>query len=55
MLALKLHPMQASLAEEERLGVVERVLSTAVAQVGVDLNAVAANPWLQAPLQFVPG
>lgn len=28
---------------------------TAVAQVGVDINAIAANPWRQAPLQFVPG
>jgi transcription elongation factor SPT6 len=55
VLALKLHPQQTALPEEERLAVVERVLSTAVAQVGVDLNAVAATAWLQAPLQFVPG
>jgi transcription elongation factor SPT6 len=32
-----------------------QTLITAVAQVGVDLNAMAANTWRQAPLQFVPG
>jgi len=32
-----------------------QTLITAVAQVGVDINAMAANTWRQAPLQFVPG
>jgi hypothetical protein len=32
-----------------------QTLITAVSQVGVDLNAMAANTWRQAPLQFVPG
>lgn len=32
-----------------------QTLMTAVAQVGVDINAICANPWRQAPLQFVPG
>lgn len=32
-----------------------QTLISAVAQVGVDLNAMAANTWRQAPLQFVPG
>ena len=35
--------------------VVLQTLISAVAQVGVDLNAMAANTWRQAPLQFVPG
>lgn len=34
---------------------VERVMSTAASQVGVDLNAAASTPWLAATLQFVPG
>lgn len=32
-----------------------QTLITAVSQVGVDINAICANPWRQAPLQFVPG
>ncbi|GAB4816099.1 hypothetical protein N2152v2_003145 [Parachlorella kessleri] len=55
VLALQLHPLQASLPEEERMAGVVRTLCTVVAQVGVDLNAVASTPWLQPPLQFVPG
>lgn len=55
ILSLHLHPLQGQLPEGEQLAVVERVLSTAVAQAGVDLNAVASNAWMQAPLQFVPG
>ena len=43
------------ITEEERVQLVENVLSTAVSQTGVDLNAVAASTWQQATLQFVPG
>jgi transcription elongation factor SPT6 len=32
-----------------------QTLITGVAQVGVDINAMVANPWRQGPLQFVPG
>eukprot|EP00887_Chlorella_sp_A99_P000019 scaffold16.g19.t1 len=55
VLALTLHPLQSMIPEEERLAMVERVLYTAVAQVGVDLNAVAGIAWRQPPLSFVPG
>ncbi|EFN54675.1 hypothetical protein CHLNCDRAFT_58171 [Chlorella variabilis] len=55
VLALGLHPLQAQLPEEERLGMVERVMVSAASQVGVDLNQVASSAWLAAPLQFVPG
>lgn len=32
-----------------------QTLITAVAQVGVDVNAIAAHPWRAGPLAFVPG
>jgi hypothetical protein len=32
-----------------------QTLITGVSQVGVDINAMVANPWRQGPLQFVPG
>jgi transcriptional accessory protein Tex/SPT6 len=32
-----------------------QTLITAVSQVGVDINAMVANAWRQAPLAFVPG
>jgi transcription elongation factor SPT6 len=32
-----------------------QTLISAVSQVGVDINAMVANPWRQGPLQFVPG
>jgi hypothetical protein len=34
---------------------VERVMTTAASQVGIDLNAVATNTWQAAPLQYIPG
>lgn len=37
------------------MGMVERVMTSATSQVGVDINAAAANAWLAPPLQFVPG
>lgn len=55
VLSLPLHPLQASLGEDERMRAVEETLTTAVAQVGVDINAAVANPWMAAPLPFVPG
>ncbi|PRW45415.1 transcription elongation factor SPT6 isoform A [Chlorella sorokiniana] len=55
VLALALHPLQAQLGEEERVAMVERVMTTATSQVGIDLNAVASCAWLSTPLQFVPG
>jgi hypothetical protein len=41
--------------EEERVAMVERVMTTAASQVGIDLNAVATNTWQAAPLQYIPG
>lgn len=35
VLALKLHSLQGALSEEERLSMVDRVLSSVVAQVGL--------------------
>lgn len=55
VLSLRLHELQDRLPSEQLVTRLEQTLITAVAQVGVDINAIAANPWRQAPLQFVPG
>ncbi|KAL4447813.1 hypothetical protein ABPG75_005032 [Micractinium tetrahymenae] len=55
VLSLQLHPLQAQVPEDERLGMVERMLVTATSQVGVDLNAVVSSTWQSATLQFTPG
>jgi transcription elongation factor SPT6 len=53
--SLPLHPLQPWLPQEARAAAVERALCSAAAQVGVDLNALAAAPWAAPTLQFVPG
>ncbi|WIA22113.1 hypothetical protein OEZ85_004454 [Tetradesmus obliquus] len=55
LLSLQLHDLQAKLPQELLASRLEQTLISAVAQIGVDLNAMAANTWRQAPLQFVPG
>ena len=54
-LSLRLHAMQDRVAPEELMAAIERIMVTAVAQCGVDVNAAAAAPWRRAALQFVPG
>ena len=55
ILSLQLNPLQACLGEDERMRAVEETLTTAVAQVGIDINAAIVNTWLAATLQFIPG
>eukprot|EP00884_Botryococcus_braunii_P001188 jgi/Botrbrau1/1106/Bobra.0162s0007.1 len=55
ILSLTLHPLQSAIPADDLLRTYERVMVTAVSQVGADLNAMASAPWMAAPLQFVPG
>ncbi|KAI8473488.1 MAG: hypothetical protein J3K34DRAFT_518962, partial [Monoraphidium minutum] len=55
VLSLRLHAMQDRVAPEDLARAVEKVMVTAMAQCGVDINAAAAHPWRQPALQFVPG
>ena len=55
VLSIPLHPVQTSLSDEERMRTVEEIMTSVVAQVGVDINAAAAHAWRAAPLAFVPG
>lgn len=55
LLSLQLHPLQASVPRAARRAALEELLITAVAQVGVCINACAAKDWLAPLLQFVPG
>lgn len=50
-----LSPLKRLLAPQEMVEGVERILVTAVAQMGVDLNLAVTRPWLAAKLAFVPG
>jgi hypothetical protein len=55
LLALPLHDLQDLLPREDLHLAAERVLVTAVSQVGADVNALAADGWRRPVLQFVPG
>ncbi|KAK9828928.1 hypothetical protein WJX72_002842 [[Myrmecia] bisecta] len=55
ILATQCYPLQQYLPREELKRTVQRVLVTAVNQVGVDINAAASHPWLAHSLQYVAG
>ncbi|KAG2438290.1 hypothetical protein HYH02_010988 [Chlamydomonas schloesseri] len=55
VLSLGVYDMQDALGKDERMAAVARVMVTAGAQVGVDVNLACNVPWRSELLQFVPG
>ncbi|CAG9460133.1 unnamed protein product [Pedinophyceae sp. YPF-701] len=55
LLSLDLHPAQNVAAADDRALAIERALVSAVAQVGVVINALSTFPWRRATLRFLPG
>lgn len=55
MLFLNIHPLQQYLPKTILLRKYERILSTSVAEVGVDLNSACKHDHLHGLLTFVPG
>ncbi|KAL6771646.1 SPT6 [Auxenochlorella protothecoides x Auxenochlorella symbiontica] len=53
--SLHLHPLQGELGEAARDAALDAALAAAAAQVGVDVNALAAAPWRGAVLPHLPG
>ncbi|GFR40315.1 hypothetical protein Agub_g851, partial [Astrephomene gubernaculifera] len=55
VLSLNVYDMQDALGKDERMAAVTRVMVTATAQVGVDVNLACNVAWRSELLQFVPG
>ena len=47
ILSLSLHPMQALVPPRDRMVAIERLLVSAVNQVGVDINVAMSHDWLR--------
>ncbi|GLI70134.1 hypothetical protein VaNZ11_014942 [Volvox africanus] len=55
VLSLNVYDMQDALSKDERMAAVTRVMVTAAAQTGVDVNLACNVAWRSELLQFVPG
>ncbi|GLC44284.1 hypothetical protein PLESTB_000760900 [Pleodorina starrii] len=55
VLSLNVYDMQDALSKDERMAAVTRVMVTATAQIGVDVNLACNVTWRSELLQFVPG
>lgn len=55
VLSWKLDPLEKFLTKDEKLEIIEWVMTDITNQVGIDINLAIKHDWLLAPLQFVSG
>ncbi|KAL2337306.1 hypothetical protein Fmac_011752 [Flemingia macrophylla] len=55
VLSWNLTPLQKFLTSDEKLEIIEWVMTDVTNQVGIDINLAIRHDWLLAPLQFVSG